>query len=62
MAKSDAEALNKLKELVDSGETVQIDKKFGGYEITVWINRGDKLSHHHFNGESLTETVMKIKL
>lgn len=61
MSKSDAEVFNKIKQLVDSGGSIQIDRKFGGYEITVWPNSAvDDKYHKHYNGSDLTETIMRI--
>lgn len=61
MAKSDSEALNKLKQLIDAGKSIQIEKRFNGYEITIYSNTTlfDK-NHNHYNGETIIEAIMKI--
>lgn len=61
MAKSDGIALNKLQELVKKGYSINIETKFGAYEVTVWPNPHDALKHHHYAGETLIEAIMKIK-
>jgi hypothetical protein len=61
MAKADAEALNILLDIVNNGGLIQIENTATCYEVTVWPSRHDRLNHHHFQGDTLIEAVMKIK-
>lgn len=60
MAKSDELAFNKLIELINDGQVVQLQKTLSGYEVTVWPRVGE-LNHHHYQGETALEAVLKIK-
>ena len=61
MAKIDAEALNVLLDIVNNDGIVQIENTATCYEVTVWPSRHDTLNHHHFQGETLIEAIMKVK-
>lgn len=61
MSKVSAEAFTKLLSLVQNDKVITIEKKFGGFEVTVFHERGSQASHTHYNGDSLEETVLKIK-
>jgi hypothetical protein len=60
MSKAAAEALTKLKTLVDKGRVIQIETMFGGYEVTIYRGFGEK-DHHHIQGATLIEAIMKVK-
>ena len=60
MAKSDELAFNKLIELVNKGQTVQIKKFVNKYEVTVW-SKEDNWVHHHYLGDTAIEAILKIK-
>ena len=57
MAKIDAESFAILKNLIDNNGRIQIERKNKEYEITVWQ---DKI-HHHYQGSTLIECLMKIR-
>jgi hypothetical protein len=61
MAKVDAEALNKLLTMVNEGQLIQIEQTPFCYEVTVWPSRHDRLNHHHYQGDTLIEAILKIK-
>jgi len=50
MAKADQEAFNIIVALVNKGQVIQIEQKFGGVEVTVWPNQHDQLNHSHYQG------------
>lgn len=61
MSKVSAEAFTKLLSLVEQDKIVQIEKMFNGFEVTVFEDRGPRASHSHYNGQTLEETILKIK-
>ncbi len=61
MAKVDAEALNKLLELINDGQTVELVKTPFGYQATVWPHGIHDFLHHHYEGDTLIEAILKIK-
>ena len=61
MAKIDAEALNKLLQLIDDGQTVELVKTPFGYQATVWPHGHRDFLHYHYEGDTLIETILKIK-
>lgn len=64
MAASDAKAFVLLTEMVSEGYTIQFEIRGKGkpqqnYEVTVWKSPANQLDHHHYQGETLMEAVMK---
>lgn len=60
MSKLSAEAFVSLLSLVDAGKTVQLEKRWNGYEVTVWDDKR-QLSHSHYGDEDLIKAVDKAK-
>jgi len=61
MAKVESEALVKLLTLINDGQLIQIEQTPFCYEVTVWPSRHDRLNHHHYQGDTLIEAILKIK-
>lgn len=61
MAKVDAEALNKILELVNDGQVIELIKTPFGYQATVWPKGRHDLLHYHYEGDTLIEEILKIK-
>jgi len=62
MAKADQEAFNIIVALVNKGQVIQIEQKFGGVEVTVWPNQHDQLNHSHYQGATLLEAISKLEV
>ncbi len=60
MSKLSAEAMVSLLALVDEGKTVQLEKRWNGYEVTVWDDKR-QLSHSHYNDDDLLKAIEKAK-
>lgn len=60
MAKSDQEAFNIIIKLIDKGYTVQINDTFG-YGVIVWPKYKTEFAHYHYEGNTLTEALLKIE-
>ena len=60
MSKLSAEAMVSLLALVDEGKTVQLEKHWNGYEVTVWDDKR-QLSHSHYNDDDLLKAIEKAK-
>jgi hypothetical protein len=61
MAKVDAEALNKILKLIDDGQLLQIEKTPFSYQVTVWPKGHKDFMHHHYEGDTLIEAILKVK-
>jgi hypothetical protein len=60
MSSNDAAALVMLRDMLDSGASINLDTTNAGYQITIYpLVKEGELTHHHYEDEELIGAIMK---